>query len=529
MKKENVHHAGYWTLERVIEESKKYHIKGDFKLYSPTAYAIACRKGLLASMNWLKDGRSKKRGPRKNHKYSKEVVVEIIKKHSCKTTADLRTINEYAYKKARDNNWLIELGLIESKHEDGYWTEERVWSRAKLYTNKTDFKKNESVAYKWAKYYGILEKMSWMKSPTYDERRENRDSEVYAYIDKDKKVVYVGLAVDIQNRNRSHKYQKNSAVRKYFGNNIPEPIILISQLTIDESTYWEDYYKKKYLREGYVVLNIAPTGLGTGSIGGISKWSSKEVVFKESHKYHSRSEFKRKSGGAYNHALSNGWLDEMVWLKTPSKKIKWTRDKVFAESHKYQYISDFCKGSPSAYKKAKENGWLVEMTWIKEKRKPSNYWTKTRVFAESHKYTNKKDFEANAKSAYWWAIREGWIAQMTWLRPLPVGHISEWTKDKIINESKKYTSRTEFAVHSPTAYKHALEDKSIFLEMPWLVEKKKPDGWWNNKSRVMLEGKKYKTRTAFANGSYSAWKVAKRNGWLDEMKWLEKSKKEVRK
>ena len=518
----NKHIAGYWTYERVIEESHKYQTKGEFKRLSPTAYKIACQKGLIASMAWLKDGRQKKRGQRKNHKYTKEVVAEIIKQHNFKTTTNLRLANEYAYKIARENDWLTELGLVENKHEDGYWTEDRVWTVAKQYTNKNDFCKYEPVAYKWAGRYGILDKMSWMKSPTYNERRENRDSEVYAYIDEENKVVYVGLTIDSQNRKRSHKYQKNSAVRKHFGKNIPEPLILLSQLTIDESTYWEEYYKNKFIHEGYRILNIAPTGLGTGSIGGISKWSSREEVFKESHKYHSRSEFKRKAGGAYYHALSNGWLEEMSWLKTPPKKIKWTRDKVFEESHKYHYRGEFCNGSPAAYKAAKDNGWLEEMTWIKEKRKPCNYWTKPRVFEESHKYTNKKDFETNAKTAFILATQKGWIKQMTWLQPLPLGHISEWTRENIIKESKKYTSKTEFAIKSPTAYKHALEDKSLFLEMTWLIEKKKPDGWWEDKSRVMEEGKKYRTRTAFANGSYSAWKAAKRNGWIEEMTWFKK-------
>ena len=72
MEKGHIHPRGYWTLERVIEESQKYQKKGDFKRHSPSAYAIACRKGLISSMIWLKDDLHKKRGPRKVHKYTKE-------------------------------------------------------------------------------------------------------------------------------------------------------------------------------------------------------------------------------------------------------------------------------------------------------------------------------------------------------------------------------------------------------------------------------------------------------------------------
>ena len=474
-------------------------------------------------MDWFQNGRHKKRGPYKEHKYSIEVVADIIKKRNCITVTDLRKANEYAYKQARDNNWLTELGLAENKHEDGYWTPERVWAVAKQYTNKKDFYKNEPVARAWAGKYNLLDRMSWMRSPTYDELREKHDSEVYAFIDEEKKVVYVGLSIDTNQRKRAHKTDRKSAVKKFFGNDIPEPKVLMSQLTIDESTYWEDYYKNKFRNEGYTLLNIAATGLGTGSIGGISKWSSKEAVFEEAHKFHSRSEYKKKSGGAYNHARSNGWLDEMPWLTKPPRPIKWTREKVFEESHKYQYKGEFCNGSPQAYRVAQRNGWVEEMTWIKEKRKPINYWTKAKVFEESRKYTNQKEFKENANGAYQSAMRQGWIKEMTWLKALPLGHISEWTRERIIEESKKYSSRSEFAEKSKTAYHHACEDKSIFLEMPWLIEKKKPDGWWKDKSRVMEEGKKYSSRTAFANGSYSAWKAAKRNGWIDEMTWFKKT------
>lgn len=461
-------------------------------------------------------------------KYTKEVLIEIIKKNNCKTTTELRKVNEYAYKKAKENNWLAELGLDFNKRENGYWTEENVWAVANMYTTKFEFSIHEPVAYKWASKYQILDKMNWMRCLTYNERCNNCDSEVYAYIDEEKKVAYVGLSVDAEHRKKTHKSQKNSAVRKYFGKNPPEPIILKTKLTIDESTYWEDYYKKSYLRAGFKILNIAPTGINTGSIGGIPKWSSRESVFEESHKYKSRSEFKRKSGGAYNHALSNGWLDEMIWLKVPPRIVKWTREKVFEESHKYQYRGEFCNSSPQAYKVALRNNWLEEMTWIKIKHKPANYWTKEKVFKESRKYTNKKDFNTYARTAFSIANKKGWLSEMVWLKPLPLGKISIWTNERIIEESKKYTSKSEFASMSPTAYRHAIKDKSIFQKMPWLVEKKKPKGWWKNKIRVMEEGRKYKTRRAFSIGSYTAWKVAKQMGWIEEMTWFKSNQKALK-
>lgn len=116
-------------------------------------------------------------------------------------------------------------------------------------------------------------------------------------------------------------------------------------------------------------------------------------------------------------------------------------------------------------------------------------------------------------------MNSGWLPAMIWLKPLPLGIISKWTRDAILEESKKYSSRTEFAQNSPTAYQHACKDKSIFKEMPWIKEKKKPDGYWNVKEHVLEEGKKYRNRTAFSVGAYTAWKNAKKYGWIDEIEW----------
>ena len=52
--------------------------------------------------------------------------------------------------------------------------------------------------------------------------------------------------------------------------------------------------------------------------------------------------------------------------------------------------------------------------------------------------------------------------------------------------------------------------------------KTKPDGYWNNKENVFKAAKKYKTRKEFDRGCCGAYKVAWKNGWLDEMDWLSK-------
>lgn len=44
--------------------------------------------------------------------------------------------------------------------------------------------------------------------------------------------------------------------------------------------------------------------------------------------------------------------------------------------------------------------------------------------------------------------------------------------------------------------------------------------WEEDKERTIEESKKYSSRVEFYKGSHGAYVVAKKNGWLDEMTWL---------
>ncbi len=44
--------------------------------------------------------------------------------------------------------------------------------------------------------------------------------------------------------------------------------------------------------------------------------------------------------------------------------------------------------------------------------------------------------------------------------------------------------------------------------------------YWENKENTFKESKKYSSRTEFYKGSHGAYIVARNNGWLDEMTWL---------
>lgn len=44
--------------------------------------------------------------------------------------------------------------------------------------------------------------------------------------------------------------------------------------------------------------------------------------------------------------------------------------------------------------------------------------------------------------------------------------------------------------------------------------------YWEDKEKAFEESKKYSSRMGFYKGSHGAYTVAKNNGWLNEMTWL---------
>ena len=93
------------------------------------------------------------------------------------------------------------------------------------------------------------------------------------------------------------------------------------------------------------------------------KWTY-EKCQEEAKKYKTKSEFAKKSGGAYFLARKNGWLNDYTWLKTPEIKRKWNRKTCRNEAKKYDSRSEFAKNSRVAYQVARKNGWLEDYTWF---------------------------------------------------------------------------------------------------------------------------------------------------------------------
>ena len=73
--------------------------------------------------------------------------------------------------------------------------------------------------------------------------------------------------------------------------------------------------------------------------------------------------------GAYQASLNHGWLDDYTWFHYVQRPTGyWTKEKIIEESKKYKTRGEFHDYNGTAYSKARTNGWLDEMVWLKDDR-----------------------------------------------------------------------------------------------------------------------------------------------------------------
>ena len=309
-------------------------------------------------------------GKSRNH-WTKERIFTEAKKYQSKS--EFKKVCTSAYQTARVNGWLDEMDwFVRPIVHNKKWYRENVFDEARKYQTRTEFCNNSNGAYRVGLKNGWLDEMIWFIDGKLKALTDKNDS-VYKYYFKESNSFYIGRTLMYRQkiRHNEHISDDKDTVYKYAKENgfeIPQMKIIEENLTIEEGLEREDYWKNYYKERGYNILNVAKTGKGSGSIGAIAygKWS-KENVFNEAKKYNTRSEFQKSCVSAYQVALRNGWLSEMSWFMEGKRPNGYwnIKENILAEAKKYQTRSEFCKGCGSAYQTARVNGWLSEMSWFK--------------------------------------------------------------------------------------------------------------------------------------------------------------------
>jgi predicted GIY-YIG superfamily endonuclease len=381
------------------------------------------------------------------------------------------------------------------------WGEDKVLQEAQKCKTMGEFKKNHRKAYAAARRLNLLPDLWEFLLPS-TKNWSFRDVYVFEF---ENKSAYVGISVDVENREGQHSRSDASSVYPLIKQGVQYKLkIKHKKVHYKKVKEIEAQTIEKYERLGWKILNRAPAG----SLGAGHKVWNEAKVRKLAKKYKHKSEFFNAAGGAVNYARKIGIYDEIT-AHMKEKHKSWTKAEVKKLAKKFKTRVDFMRGERNAYSHALSNGYLNEVCKHMKAQKES--WNNDLIFRLAKKYKKRSDFKKAEPEAYRQATKRGILQKACQHMPKVT---TKWLKvADIKREAKKYKYRTAFQKGSLGAYREAqrldiLEEVCKHMKSPWVKY---------SKAEIQRLAKSCKTRNEFQRGHSSAYRQAKKLGILEEV------------
>lgn len=149
-------------------------------------------------------------------------------------------------------------------------------------------------------------------------------------------------------------------------------------------------------------------------------------------------------------------------------------------------------------------------------KKSFGYWTKERVIEEARKYKTKHSFYEGCRGGYGAAERNGWFDEMTWFEQPNHNKPRVWSKETIFEYAKQFTTKTDFRKANKGAYNSAWKNHWL-EEMDWLAATAREP---YTKDEVFAIARQYITKIEFRRAASVVYGIAQKKGWLYEMNWF---------
>lgn len=288
------------------------------------------------------------------------------------------------------------------------WTIEKCKEDALKYITKKEWNDNSS-AYSTAKNNGWIDECCNYMKPLGSKYKRL----IYAFEFPDKSV-YVGLTYNSEERRKNHLISKKSRVYKHIlkTNLLPEFKELTNYMNSEMASIAEGEILNQYKFDGWVILNVKKTG----GLGGDSLIWNKEKCLSNAQIYSNRSDWARKSSGAYESARKNNWLDECCMHMKNKIHLKnfWTKENCMNVALKYSYQREWRKNSSASYSIATKKSWLKDCCkhMIHNMNKPNGYWTKENCMNEAKKFKKRSEFRKISNGAYESARKNNWLNEI---------------------------------------------------------------------------------------------------------------------
>ena len=346
---------GYWTYENCYKEAKKYKTRSDFNKGSKGAYNVSLKNGWLDNYTWFKQKQkppyywtlersieeAKKYNSRSEFSKNCNSAYNCVKKHKLldkffinkrDSNAKIHCVYQYHFKET--NAVYIGRTLMERLKERDYEHKHKDNSTIYHYITNNNVKKIPNIEV-------LFNNLTCKESlKIEDELVRQRRNEGFIILNKAKTGIECGsigtLGFGKWSKDECYKEAKKYKSRIEF--------------KLKSSAAYIKSEKKGWLNDyTWLERSRKPSGYWTY-----------ERCYEEAKKYKTKRELYKGNRTVYKVSRKNGWLKDYTWLVLKNKPNGyWNNYKnCLDETKKYKSRSEFKKGCASAYNASRKNGWL---------------------------------------------------------------------------------------------------------------------------------------------------------------------------
>lgn len=231
-----------------------------------------------------------------------------------------------------------------------------------------------------------------------------------------------------------------------------------------------------------------------------------EICKKEALKYEYKSDFRKKSNNAYNASRRHDWINNVC------SHMKSSGDKY----HRCIYAYEF--SDKHAYIGLTYN---MDVRVHSRNKNPNDsvikYINKTGLTPKLITLTDYVLVDDAIKLEEYYCEKyknDGWL-MLNQVKTGSVGTINRWNREECIEEAKKCENRTEFYLRCGT-YQAAKRYGWLDEVLSYIPQKRKKNGYWTIDKCIEVASK-YVKKIEFRKNGGSAYVIACRNNWLDEI------------
>lgn len=346
-------------------------------------------------------------------KLTKEICEESAKQ--CKTIEEFRKKDQCAYNKAKKMQWLDQW-FTRVYHAP--YTKEECFALATQCTTRSEFKKKSYAAWRTALHNGWIDSYEWFKSPY-----EAKSDATRKYTDDE--VIYEARKYNSLSDFRcSAPIMYQIACKRGLLNKM---VWLSRKIEACERNYLDAVYVYEFdtHKTAYIGRSIEPHRrdtehhVETDVVARFAKEINSDIppmkLIHDGVPIRKGAELEKVEIKNYR---ERGWT---LLNKAPGGSIgslgagKLSKAYCLRIASQYNDISDLIKNNGSVYNKLRHNNWLCECSWLKYKHLPKGTWcnkSKDELLDEARKYQTRTDFMHNSKTCYEILRRNKWLDEV---------------------------------------------------------------------------------------------------------------------